>query len=76
MAGNADNVKNNAFDRMLFIMCLSGTLSVCDNYFCPSQKPRMMQLSFLLQFLINVTAIKCMLIKESLKWHFTPIQVF
>lgn len=66
MAGNVHRAENNIFDKMLSIMCLSQTLTACDNYCCPSQT-WVMELSFLLQFLINVTAIKELLIEESFK---------
>lgn len=66
MAGNVHRAENNIFDKILSIMCLSWTLAGCDNYCCPSQT-WVMELSFLLQFLINVTAIKYLLIEESFK---------
>lgn len=52
-------------------VCLSVTLAGCDNYFCPSQQTWMMELSFLLPFIINMTAIQYTLIEESFQWRFT-----
>lgn len=66
MAGNVHRAENNIFDKMLSVLCLSQTLAGCDSYFCPSLT-WVMELSFLLQFLINVTAIKYLLIEESFK---------
>lgn len=60
MAGNVHRAENNIFDKILSMVCLSWALVGCDTYCCPSQT-WVMELSFLLQFLMNVTAIKYLL---------------
>ena len=49
------------------LICLSVTSAGCDNYFCPSQQTWMMELSFLLPFVINMTAIQYVLAEENFK---------